>query len=147
MGQRRKTRHAGAKKTRRSAAPGASIGTLTVTGDVALNGVFRAEVSASPVASDLLQITGNVALGPTSVLDLSSFGNSFNTAATYTLISATGTRTGTFGSVLGTLPPPMLVVYGPHGVSLSPVPEPAHVLLLCGAGAGVAGWRRRKRMR
>jgi autotransporter-associated beta strand protein len=128
-------------------APGTSIGTLSVTGNVTLNGIYRPEVSATPASSDLLQITGNLTLGPASVLDLSDFGNSYSPATTYTLITFTGARFGTFGATQGLpdFPMPFRVVYAANAVRLAPVPEPAHVLLLCGGAAALAAWRRHAR--
>ena len=37
------------------------------------------------------------------------------------------------------------VLYGPTSIIISPVPEPAQVLLACGGAAGVVTWWRRRR--
>ncbi|HVK15587.1 MAG TPA: autotransporter-associated beta strand repeat-containing protein [Fimbriiglobus sp.] len=129
-------------------APGASIGTLTVNGDVVLLGSFKPEVSAFPAASDRLVVNGNLTLGASSVLDLTSF-NTFNPTTTYTLISVTpGGLTGTFGSVSGFVPGDFNLVYTNHSVELVPVPEPGGILLACGAASGlIALWRRSRAAR
>ena len=70
---------------------------------------------------------------------------------TYNLITYLGTLTGTFGTVQGT-PAGAALAYGvPLGGGVNsiqlvmPVPEPAHLLVLCGgAAAAFRVWRRRK---
>ena len=59
------------------------------------------------------------------------------TLATYTDL------TGTFGTV-NNLPTNYALFYGPSALQLVPVPEPALILALCAAGAGIVGLRRRK---
>ena len=129
-------------------APGTSIGTLTVNGNVSILGTFKPEVSATPATSDRLVVNGNLTLGPNSVLDLTSF-NTYNPTTPYSLITTTtGGLTGTFGSVSGFVPDTFNLVYTDHSVELVPVPEPSHILLVCGAVFGmVALWRRTRGVR
>lgn len=127
-------------------APGLSIGTLSVTGNVTFGdtGALSAEVAQNGT-SDLLAITGN--------LDLSAAGDALlidglapATGQWYTVLTYTGTRLGEF-DVLRTLTDavnPRSVQYVGNTVQVFVIPEPtAAVLLVGGAGLGLLSRRRR----
>jgi fibronectin-binding autotransporter adhesin len=131
--------------------PGVSpIGTLAIGGGLTVNGTYVADVSsASGTSSDRIDVTGNLTLGANSLLNLPGT-NSYapvGSSPTYTLISFTGTRLGQFNMALSSpLPAGYNLIYTSNAVLLTPVPEPAFVLALCGV-AGCAGfWRRRRPM-
>ncbi len=80
-------------------APGNSIGTLTVLGNVTFhpNATYTAEIG-SPGVSDLLSVSGQAQLGGANVTILPYPGLS-PTIGSYTLLSAAGGVNGTFGSL------------------------------------------------
>jgi hypothetical protein len=51
----------------------------------------------------------------------------------------------TFNGLFASTPSVQVGTGGAVTVSFTPVPEPAHLLALCGAAAGLAGWVRRRR--
>jgi autotransporter-associated beta strand protein len=77
--------------------PGNSPGTLTIAGDLTLDAAstYRAEVQGA--VSDRLSITGTAALAGR--LQLVPLGGSFTFNSPYTLLSAAGGRSGSFGTV------------------------------------------------
>ncbi|SAI05168.1 autotransporter [Bordetella ansorpii] len=81
-------------------APGNSIGTLSVAGDFTFDPASRYEVEVDPggTDSDLLRATGAVALNGAAVQHVGLNG-SYRPDATYTIVSADGGLSGTFGSV------------------------------------------------
>jgi hypothetical protein len=117
------------------ASSAASIGTLTVgTGGASISGTYAADIGAG-TTSDLLAINGALTLGAASTLTISGTASGSNyTLATYT------SHAGTFATVQN-LPAGYFLSYGPTSLQL--VPEPAMILAVCAAGAGVVGWRRR----
>lgn len=138
--------------------PGASPGLLNVTGAATFTGgTFLAELNGTNAGTDYdrLAVTGAVTLGNQVTALATTLGYQPATADQLTIItggSVTGNFTGltnntafpvgTFNSVqyLAT------IQYTPTSVVLTnfvPVPEPAHVLLLCAAAVGVIRWRRR----
>jgi autotransporter-associated beta strand protein len=118
---------------------GNSVGQLKVNGDVAVGGTLFAEVTGA--TADLVDVTGNVTLtGGTLTLPGS---NTYNASTTYTLLSFSGTRTGTFATVTG-LPASHTLTYAANGVQLVPVPEPAAVLGLAAAALGLGRFVRRR---
>jgi autotransporter-associated beta strand protein len=75
--------------------PGNSIGTLTVNGNLAFGAGSTYAVEASPGAVDRTNVSGTATLAGTL---RASFAHGTYSARTYTLLSATGGRTGTFGT-------------------------------------------------
>jgi autotransporter-associated beta strand protein len=125
--------------------PGTSLGVLAVGAGLTLNGTYMADVATGNL-NDQIAVTGNLTLGPASKLTLPAT-NTYDPAAAnsyYVLVTFTGTRTGTF-STMSPLPTGYNLVYNANSIALSPVPEPAHVLLLCGGAAGALRWWRRRR--
>ncbi len=86
-----------------SVAPGNSIGTLRVTGDLVLNPGSTYEVELDPAGSaDRIVATGTATLNGGAVQVVAGSGN-YARAARYTILTANGGRTGTFGSVTSNL--------------------------------------------
>jgi fibronectin-binding autotransporter adhesin len=127
------------------AGTGVSIGTLSV-GGLTLPGTYTADVQSGPNLNDRIAVTGNVDLtgGTLNLPATNTYDPPANNTA-YTLLTYTGALTGTFATVLNQPAGYNLFYNSPGQVYLSPtpVPEPAFVLLSCGAVAGVAAWRRR----
>lgn len=80
--------------------PGNSVGTLSVNGNVSFNAGSTYRVEIVGATSDLLTVSGTANLGGTIELVAGGGSYTFNTA--YTVLTATGGRTGTFGSVTTT---------------------------------------------
>lgn len=127
------------------ATAGSSIGTLNFDNNVTIAGTLEVEAT-SPSSVDLLTITGtgNLLLTGTSVLALAGT-NTYDNATPLTLVQlASGTITGTFGSVMN-MPANYNLQYNTSSIVLAPVPEPGSLLLASlGAAAGVRYWRRRR---
>ena len=79
--------------------PGNSIGTLTVQGNLVLTSAAAYLVEVSPTAADRTNVTGTASLAGTVQ---AVFGPGSYIARTYTILSAAGGRTGTFGSLTTT---------------------------------------------
>lgn len=77
-------------------APGGSIGTLTVTGNYAQASAATLSIEVSPTQASQLNVTGTASLAGTLGL---TFDPGTYTSKQYTLVSATGGRTGTFSTV------------------------------------------------
>jgi hypothetical protein len=114
-----------------------TIGSATAPTAVTIAGTYAADLGAG-TSADRLAITGTLNLSGTSVLTLSGIA----TGGPYTLATYTGV-TGTFATV-NNMPTNYALVYGTTALQLVPVPEPALILALCGAGAAIVGLRRRK---
>jgi hypothetical protein len=129
-------------------APGSSIGTLTVDGDVDFDtaGVLAIEIDGNSV--DRLDVTGLLDLSASDdTLALSIIGPAPNGAL---VIASYGSLDGVFDSVdLSVLPSCYRLDYnylGLNQIALA-VPEPAGIaLLVCGAAA-VTFWRKRRSRR
>jgi autotransporter-associated beta strand protein len=120
--------------------PGASTGTIYVTGATTLNGTFSVDVETDGT-SDLLAVTGgDLTLGGSlTIADLSKLVYPVYTIATYT-----GNR---YGSFVGgnNLPGTWWVDYGTGSNSaITLVPEPATLVLLGLGGLGLILGRKRR---
>jgi hypothetical protein len=83
-------------------APGASIGTLSVIGDVSFTdaaSIFKVEANGLTATTDLLAVTGNLTLNGAS-LSASLLGGT-TPAGPFTIATYTGTLTGTFTAPSG----------------------------------------------
>ncbi len=118
---------------------GNSVGTMTFTDDVEILGSLAVENAGAAV--DLLAITGNLTLGAGSVLDLLG---TLDGTSSYTVLTFTGSRTGTFGDVSDVTAQGYQVDYNANDVTLTVIPEPATLSLL-GICAAAALLRRRLR--
>ena len=100
-------------------APGNSIGTLTVNGDLSFGSgaIYRVEVDAAG-AADKTIVNGNVTLAGT--VDVRAGSGTYAANTSYSILTHTGTRTGTFDSVTSNLAflTPSLS-YGANAVLLS----------------------------
>lgn len=85
-------------------APGNSIGTLTVTGDAVFSAgaIYRVEIDPTG-ASDLLAAGGVATLGGATVEVLKATG-SYTAGTRYTILTAAGGVSGTFGTLTQSLP-------------------------------------------
>jgi outer membrane autotransporter protein len=81
-------------------APGNSVGTLTVDGDIALaaGSTYEVEVLPGTTTSDLIHATGKALLGGGSVLHIGEAGG-YKPSATYTILTADAGVTGKFDDV------------------------------------------------
>jgi len=124
-------------------APGASVGTLAITGNADIEGLLQEEI----LNANADRITGLqlLTLGPASVLNIAASGNAF-TGSTYVLADYQ-TLSGTFGTI-NNLPGTYRIDYGSgsHGsITLVPIPEPSTLALLAtGVGALLAYACRRR---
>jgi outer membrane autotransporter protein len=82
-------------------APGNSIGTMTVNGNVNLggSGTFQVEVNAAG-QSDKLVVNGTASLG--GALEIQPLAGTYGFSTGYTILTATGGVTGTFATVTDT---------------------------------------------
>jgi len=81
-------------------APGNSIGTLTVNGDLAFDAgsTLAVEVDPQGSQSDLVAVTGNATLGGGTVAHIGATGE-YDLQSTYRVLSAQGTLSGDFDAV------------------------------------------------
>lgn len=77
--------------------PGNSIGTLSVTGNLAFTSAATYAVELSPATADRVNVTGTAVLGGASVL--ATFASGSYVARQYTILTATGGVSGTFGTL------------------------------------------------
>jgi autotransporter-associated beta strand protein len=118
---------------------GNSVGTMSFVGDVEILGSLAVENAGA--AADLLAVTGHLTLGAGSVLDLLG---TLDGLSSYTILTFTGTRTGTFGDVSDVTAQGYQVDYNANDVTLTVIPEPATLGLL-GLCAAAVLLRRRLR--
>jgi autotransporter-associated beta strand protein len=81
-------------------APGNSIGTLTVQGNLLFTTAAHYMVEVSPAGSDLTRVTGSATLGGATVN--ASFAAGSYVTKQYTILNAAGGLTGKFGSQIAT---------------------------------------------
>ncbi|WP_245294343.1 autotransporter family protein [Rhizobium aegyptiacum] len=81
-------------------APGNSIGTLTIGGNLTFDpsSTYEVEVDPGSTASDLISVTGTAFLNGASVAHVGMNGD-YKPFSTYTILTATGGISGTFGAV------------------------------------------------
>lgn len=80
-------------------APGNGIGTLNIAGNLTMNrGRYEVEVDPSGTASDLVKVSGTATLNGGDVVHIGAIGT-YRPNATYTILTADGGVTGTFGYV------------------------------------------------
>jgi uncharacterized protein with beta-barrel porin domain len=86
-------------------APGTSIGTFRVAGDLTLNAPGTLEVEiASNNTSDLVQVSGATQLGGTLAVQALGAQTAFSTANTYLVLHSDGGIAGAFANITDTLP-------------------------------------------
>jgi hypothetical protein len=91
--------------------------------------------------SDRLDIWGDLNIfGTNTTLDLKSLSGAWD-GSTYTILTFTGTRTGTFSSIVG-LDSGYQINYLSESITLSLIPEPSSVLLILSAGIALLVCRR-----
>ena len=97
---RRRRRHV-AHEHRSTArlSPGNSIGTITVAGNLTFGAGSQYLVEVSPAAADRTNVTGTATLAGTV---LATFAPGSYITKQYTILSATGGRTGTFSTLTTT---------------------------------------------
>jgi autotransporter-associated beta strand protein len=124
--------------------PGASLGTLSVTGNSTIDGTFNVEYDGANVANiDLLNTTGNLTIDPTSSVNFSQIGAALDGTSTYVFATYGGTESGIFGTA--NVPANYSINYSFNtgsglAVALTPtaVPEPSTLVLLAVGGIGLA---------
>lgn len=83
-------------------APGTSIGTLTINGDVVLDGITTIQVNKAAGTKDQLVVSGSLTYGGT--LYATNLGGDLNVGDSFTIVSA-GSSSGNFTSVVGYIAP------------------------------------------
>jgi autotransporter-associated beta strand protein len=124
--------------------PGDSIGTLTLTGNVALGGTLDVEYDGAAAGQkiDLLAVTGDLDLTGATFAFAPVDGGSPLSGEPYVFVTYTGGLTGTAG---GTAPAGYQVDYSTSGqIALVLIPEPSTWILLLLAGLALAAYKRRR---
>ncbi|MBJ6133127.1 autotransporter outer membrane beta-barrel domain-containing protein [Ochrobactrum sp. Q0168] len=103
-------------------APGNSIGTLTVNGNLVLEqgSIYNVEVDPSGPDSDVMNVTGNVTINGAAVAHI-GYSGEYALHSVYTILKADGALTGAFSTVTSEfafLNPTLLYDYGKGTVSL-----------------------------
>ena len=122
-------------------APGNSIGTLTVNGDVNLDGTLELEIDGANVLGDRLIVNGSLTLGPDSTLYLEML--STLDPKTRFVLAEFDTLSGSFGTLLNVPSTHFLLIEGSQ-LLLAPVPEPSSLGLVGIAMTGLMLRRRRR---
>jgi autotransporter-associated beta strand protein len=124
--------------------PGNSIGTLTITGNVALGGTLDVEYDGAAAGQkiDLLAVTGDLDLTGATFAFAPATGGSPLSGEPHVFVTYTGGLTGTAG---GTAPAGYQVDYGTPGqIALIIIPEPSTWILLVLGGMALAAYKRRR---
>jgi fibronectin-binding autotransporter adhesin len=125
--------------------PGDSIGTLTLTGNVALGGTLDVEYDGAAAGQkiDLLAVTGDLDLtGATFAFAPATGGSPLSGDGPFVFATYTGALTGSAG---GTAPAGYEVDYGTPGqIALVVIPEPSTWILLVLGGMALAAYKRRR---
>jgi autotransporter-associated beta strand protein len=119
-----------------------TLGSSTVATTVNFNAhsVLRLDIGGVG-NSDRLDIWGDLNIfGTNTTLDLKSLTGAWD-GSTYTILTFTGTRTGTFSSIVG-LDSGYQINYLSESITLSLIPEPSSVLLILSAGIALLVCRR-----
>jgi hypothetical protein len=90
-----------------------TVGSATQANHVTFNGYSRLAIAVSGSSNDRLTINGNLTIGANTTLAVTGTP----TAASYTLASWTGTRSGSFATVTG-VPAGYSVVYSANSITL-----------------------------
>ncbi len=131
-------------------APGNSIGTLSVTGNLAFDSssFFDVEFSSMPGQFDRVNVAGDLSLGG-ATLRLADLGTLTETGLGYPILTYTGTLSGNpFGAVICPNNFSYTLDYGvthANEIWLTVIPEPSALALL--ALSGLALWQRQRRER
>lgn len=83
-------------------APGNSIGTINLVGPVVQTGTSYTEIELTNGLSDIINVTGNITLAGS--VEFKPFGAPPLQGQFYDFVQATGTRSGTFATVIDNLP-------------------------------------------
>lgn len=128
-------------RTTGAIAPGMSIGTLTVDGDVVFESDSFFEVEFDATDSDLLAVSGALDVSG-ATLNLTDLGGGVY-ANEYIIATYAGTLASPFAAVTGDLPANMTVFYDSGTIRLGVIPEPS-ALALVGLGVSALTLRRRR---
>ncbi|MCF3650916.1 beta strand repeat-containing protein [Synoicihabitans lomoniglobus] len=147
-------------------APGNSVGSLNIVGDLTLassaNSLFEIDTAASPIQADLVSVSGNLTLDGNLSLDFLASVDPITTDM-FTIYTAAN-LTGTFANIANgnrlytaDLQRSFVVNYGASSVfdansvilsnfEFTPVPEPSTWALMI-TGLSLIGWKTRRRRR
>ncbi len=122
-------------------APGNSIGTLTVQGDYLQAASSTLEIEISPMASSLLQVSGNVTLQPGTVLEIVPEAGVYKDGTIYTFLTTGGAVSGQFSEIVvpfTCLSGSSALVYSPDRIQLILCIAPFSQLVAKGNAGAVA---------
>lgn len=120
-------------------APAASIGTMTVVGNVEFQSGSIFEVELNPLTSDLLDITGSLTINDGSTLSVMPIPGNYTTPSSFLIANTTLGVTGVFSTVTSSLPLFTFdVVYTPTQILLQMSITPVVDLFATGNAGAVA---------